>query len=137
VHLHIHYLDELRRVYFTRVYTHRIHNGHQTTTGTTTSHRSREMAISLGPRGTLVTGMKTEPVTTKLTSELHSVNLRLLCLDEMRCIYFYARLLSLDQRRRVLSTCVSYIWMNGPGPGAHRSGLVTGFYTARSLLACL
>jgi hypothetical protein len=30
----------------------------------------------------------------------------------------------------VLSTCVSYISMNGPGPRAHRSGLVTGFYTA-------
>jgi hypothetical protein len=64
-------------------------------TVTTTSHRSREMAVSLGPQGTLVTGMKAEPVTVKLTSEMRSVNLRLLCLDEMRHIYFYARLLSL------------------------------------------
>jgi hypothetical protein len=40
-------------------------------------------------------GMKTELVTVKLTSETRSVNLRLLCLDEMRRIYFYARLLSL------------------------------------------
>jgi hypothetical protein len=24
--------------------------------------------------------------------------------------------------------------MNGPGPGAYRSGLVTGFYTARYIL---
>jgi hypothetical protein len=24
--------------------------------------------------------------------------------------------------------------MNGPGPGAHRSGLVTGFYTARYII---
>jgi hypothetical protein len=34
----------------------------------------------------------------------------------------------------VLSTCVSYISMNGPGPGAHRSGLVTGFYTTRYIV---
>jgi hypothetical protein len=53
------------------------------------------MAASLGPQGTLVMGMKTEPVTVKLTSETRSVNLHLLCLDEMRRIYFYARLLSL------------------------------------------
>jgi hypothetical protein len=30
----------------------------------------------------------------------------------------------------VLSTYVSYILMNEPGPGAHQSGLVTSFYTA-------
>jgi hypothetical protein len=53
------------------------------------------MVISLGPQGTFVTGMKTEPVTVKLTSEKRSVNLCLPCLDEMRRIYFYARLLSL------------------------------------------
>jgi hypothetical protein len=53
------------------------------------------MAISLGPQGTLVTTMKTEPVSLKLTSETRSVNLRLLYLDEIRHIYFYARLLSL------------------------------------------
>jgi hypothetical protein len=53
------------------------------------------MAVSLGPRGTLVTSMKTEPVTVKLTPETHSVNLRLLYLDEMRRIYFYTCLLSL------------------------------------------
>jgi hypothetical protein len=53
------------------------------------------MDISLGPQGTLVTGMKIEPVTIKLTSEMHSVNLRLLCLNEMRHICFYVRLLSL------------------------------------------
>jgi hypothetical protein len=62
---------------------------------TTTSHRSREMAVSLGPQGTLVTGMKTEPVTVKLTSEVRSVNLRLLYLDEMRHICFYVCQLSL------------------------------------------
>jgi hypothetical protein len=62
------------------------------------------------------------------------MNLRLLCLDEMRHICFYARLLSLYKRRRLLSTCVSYISMNGLGPGAHRSGLVMGFYTARYIV---
>jgi hypothetical protein len=34
----------------------------------------------------------------------------------------------------MLSTCVSYISMNGPGPGAHRLGLVTGFYTTRHIV---
>jgi hypothetical protein len=78
--------------------------------------------------------MKTEPVTVKLTSETHFVNLCLLCLNEMRHICFYVRLLSLYQRRHLLSTCVSYISMDGPGPGTHRSGLVTGFYTARYIV---
>jgi hypothetical protein len=103
-------------------------------TVTTTSHWSREMAVSQGPQGTVVTGMKTEPVTVKLTSEMHSVNLRLLCLNEMRRVYFYACLLSLYRRRHLLSTCVSYISMNGPGHVAHRSGLVTGYYTARYIV---
>jgi hypothetical protein len=110
--------------------TSRIRNGHQTTTVTATSHQSREMAVSLGPHGTLLTGMQTKPVTVKSTSETCAVNLCLLCLDEMRCISFHTRLLPLNERRRVLSTCVSYISMNGPGPGAHRSELVTDFYTA-------
>jgi hypothetical protein len=83
------------RLFHASLSTYRIHNRHQTTTVTTTSHRSRELAISLGPQGTLVTGMKTEPVTMKLTSKMRSVNLRLLCVDEMRHICFYARLLSL------------------------------------------
>jgi hypothetical protein len=34
----------------------------------------------------------------------------------------------------VLSTCVSYTSMNRPGSGAHRSGLVTGFYTSRYIV---
>jgi hypothetical protein len=67
-----------------------IRNGHQTTIVTTTSHRSCEMTISLGPQGTLVTGMKTS------TSETRVVNLRLLCLDEMRRICFRVCLLPLD-----------------------------------------
>jgi hypothetical protein len=36
--------------------------------------------------------------------------------------------------RRLLSTYISYILMNGSGPGAHRSGLVTGLYTARYIV---
>jgi hypothetical protein len=39
-----------------------IHNGHETTTITTTSHRSREMAVAVGSQRTLVTGTKTEPI---------------------------------------------------------------------------
>jgi hypothetical protein len=54
------------------------------------------MVVSLGPQGTLVTSMKIEPVTVKLTSEARSVNLRLVCLDKMRRFCFYVRLLSLD-----------------------------------------
>jgi hypothetical protein len=34
----------------------------------------------------------------------------------------------------VLPTCVSYISMNGLGPGVHQSGLVTGFYTSRCIV---
>jgi hypothetical protein len=40
-----------------------IRNGHKTTTVSTTSHRSREMVVSLAPQRTLVTGTKTKPVT--------------------------------------------------------------------------
>jgi hypothetical protein len=45
---------------------YRIRKGHQTTIVTTTSHRSCEMAVFLGPQGTLVTSMNTEPVTVKV-----------------------------------------------------------------------
>jgi hypothetical protein len=82
-------------LFHARIITFMILNRNQTTTVTTTSHRSREMAVSLGPQGTLLTRMKTEPETVKLTSETHSVNPRLLCLDEMRRICFYMCLLSL------------------------------------------
>jgi hypothetical protein len=57
VHLRLHYLEIETRLFNTRLSTYRIRNGHQTTTVTTTSHQSREM-VSLGPHGTLVTGMK-------------------------------------------------------------------------------
>jgi S-adenosylmethionine:tRNA-ribosyltransferase-isomerase (queuine synthetase) len=96
---HVVYLRLLQnetRLFHARLNTSRIHSGHQTTIVTITSHQSREMAVSLGPHRTLVTGMKTEPATVKSTSETRAVNRRLLCLDEMRRIYFHARLLSLD-----------------------------------------
>jgi hypothetical protein len=95
VHLRLHYLDEMRRVYFTRV--------------------SAQLVLVTGikqrPLPQLVSGHvkwlflwahmefgnvhETEPVTVKLTSETKSVNRCLYCLDEMRRIYIYARLLSL------------------------------------------
>jgi hypothetical protein len=63
-------------LFHARLSTTSFRSGHQTMTVTTTRH-------------------ETEPVTVKLTSETHSVNRGLHCLDEMRCICFYARLLSL------------------------------------------
>jgi hypothetical protein len=59
-----------------------IRNGHETTTVTTSSHRLREMAVSLGTKGTFVTGTKAKPVTVA------------------------------QYRRRLLCTCVSTILMN-------------------------
>jgi hypothetical protein len=63
VHLCLHYLDENETSLFhARLSTASIRNGHQTMTVTTTSHRSREMVVSLGPHGTLVMGMKQSPL---------------------------------------------------------------------------
>jgi hypothetical protein len=89
MHLRLHYLDELRRVYFMRV---SLHIGFVT-------------GIKQRPLPQLVTSHvkwlflwahmeehETEPVTVKLTSETRSMNLRLHCLDEMRHICFHARL---------------------------------------------
>jgi hypothetical protein len=84
------------RLFHVRLSTARINNRHQTTTVTTTSHRPREMVVSLGTQGTLVTSTKTEPVTMNSTSEMHAVNLRLIYIDKMRRICFHTRLLSLD-----------------------------------------
>jgi hypothetical protein len=56
-----------------------IRNGYETTTVTTTSHGSHEMAISLGPQRTLVMGTKTET---------RSMELHLWCINEMRRVYF-------------------------------------------------
>jgi hypothetical protein len=65
-----------------------IRNGHQTTTVTTTSHRSREMAVSLGPTENFGNRHQNRARYSNSTSETCSVKLHLRCLDEMRCIYF-------------------------------------------------
>jgi hypothetical protein len=54
------------RIFHTHLSTVRISNEHQTTTITTTSHQSHEMAVSLGPQGTLVTCTKREPIICEL-----------------------------------------------------------------------
>jgi hypothetical protein len=46
------------RLFHVRLNTTSIRNGHQTMTVTTTSYWSHEMTVSLGPHGTLVTGME-------------------------------------------------------------------------------
>jgi hypothetical protein len=76
-------LDEMRRVYFTRVsaqlrFVTVIKQ--QPLPQLVTGHV--KMTISMGPQRTLVTGTKTEPVTVKSISETRAVNLRLQCLDE-------------------------------------------------------
>jgi hypothetical protein len=63
-------------LFHARLSTTRISNRHQVTTVTTTSHQSREMAVSLGPQGTLVMGTNTEPVTVNSTLETRAVDLR-------------------------------------------------------------
>jgi hypothetical protein len=55
-------------------------------TVTTTSHRSREMAVFLGPQGTSVTESKA--CYRSSISETPDVHLRLHYLDEMRRVYF-------------------------------------------------
>jgi hypothetical protein len=84
------------RLFHVHPSTSRIRNWHQTMTDTTTSQRSHGMAVLLSPRETLLTDMRTVPVTVKSTSEIRVVNLCLLCLDEMRRICFHERLLPLD-----------------------------------------
>jgi hypothetical protein len=68
-----------------------IRNGNQTTTVTITSHRSREMVVSLGPQGSLVMGANTDHVTRT------------------------------QHRRCVFCTCISYISMKGDTSSAHMS----------------
>jgi hypothetical protein len=95
VHLRLHYLEEIRRVYFMRVSAQLVF-----VTGIkqrplpqlVTGHMKR---LFSGLTWNFGNGHETEPVIVKLTSEVHSVNRRLHCLDEMRRICFYARLLSL------------------------------------------
>jgi hypothetical protein len=95
VHLRLHYLDEMRHVYFTRV-------SAQLVFVTDIKQRPLPQLVTghvkwlfLWPTWNFGNGHETELVTVKLTSETHSVNRRLHCLDEMRRICFYARLLSL------------------------------------------
>jgi hypothetical protein len=77
--LHLRYLEEMRRVYFTCV---------SAQLGFITGIKQQlvtghvKMTVSLGPQGTLVTGTKTKPITMKSISETCVVNLRLQCLDE-------------------------------------------------------
>jgi hypothetical protein len=94
-------LDEMRRVYFTRVSAQLVFVTsikQQPLPHLATGHM--KMTISLGPQGTLVTGTKTKPVIVK------------------------------QYQRRVWRTCVSDVSTNGPRCGAHRSVLVTGLYGA-------
>jgi hypothetical protein len=59
------------------------------------------------------------------------VNRRLYCLDEMRRIASTFSLL-----KETLSVNLRLLYLDErPGPGAHRSGLVMGFYTARCIVA--
>jgi hypothetical protein len=65
---------------------------------------------------------------------MHSVNWRLYCLDEMRRICFYA-CFAFSLLKETLSVNLRLLYLDERlGPGAHRSGLVTGFYTARYIV---
>jgi hypothetical protein len=86
------------------------------------------MAISLGPQGTLVMGMKTEPVNVKLTSETRSVNPRLL--SRRNETHLFPRVSAFSRLKETHAFNLRLLYIDdGPGPRAHRSGLVTGFYT--------
>jgi hypothetical protein len=81
-------LDEMRRVYFTRVSAQLVFvTGikQQPLPQLVTGHV--KMTVSLGPQGTLVTGTKTKSVTVKSMSETLVVNLRLRCLDERATLW--------------------------------------------------
>jgi hypothetical protein len=81
-------LNEMRRVYFTRVSAQLVFATgikQQPLPQLVTGHV--KMTVSLGPHGTLVTGTKTKPVTVKSISETREVNLRLQCLDERATLW--------------------------------------------------
>jgi hypothetical protein len=79
-------------------------------------------------------GMKTGPVTVKLTSETRSMNLHLLCLDEMRRICFL-RAFAFSLLKETLAFNLRLLYLDERAKScAHRSGLVTGFYTARYIV---
>jgi hypothetical protein len=65
----------------------------------------------------------------KLTSETHSVNRRLHCLDEMRCILFLCAS-AFSLLKETLSFNLRLLYIDERlGPGALRLGLETGFHT--------
>jgi hypothetical protein len=81
-------LDEMRRVYFTRVLAQLVFiTGikQQPLSQLATNHV--KMIVSLGPQGTLVTGTKTKPVTVKSISETRVMNLCLRCLNERATLW--------------------------------------------------
>jgi hypothetical protein len=81
--LHLRCLDEMRRVYFTRVSAQLgFISGikQQPLPQLVTGHV--KMTASLGPQGT-----KTEPVTVKSISEIRAVNLHLRCLDKRAMLW--------------------------------------------------
>jgi hypothetical protein len=81
-------LDEMRRVYFTRVSSQLLFvTGikQQMLPQLVTSHV--KMSVSLGSQGTLVTGTKTKSVTVKSISETRVVNLHLRCLNEWATLW--------------------------------------------------
>jgi hypothetical protein len=64
-----------------------------------------KMTISLGPQGTLVTGIRTQPGTVKSISETCVVNLRLRCLNEQAKLW--APMVSTGNR---LLRCPLHCW---------------------------
>jgi hypothetical protein len=86
--LHLRCLDEMRRIYFTRVSAQLIFvTGikQQPLPQLATGHM--KMIVSLGPQRTLVTCTKTKLVTVKSISETRVVNLRLRCLNERATLW--------------------------------------------------
>jgi hypothetical protein len=81
-------LDEMRRVYFTRI---------SAQLGFITGIKQQplpqlvtghvKMTVSLGPQGKLVMDTKTKPVIVKSVSEMHVVNLCLRCFDERATLW--------------------------------------------------
>jgi hypothetical protein len=81
-------LDEMRRVYFTRVSTQLVFVTsikQQWLPQLVISHV--KMTVSLGPQGTLVTGTKTKPITAKSISKTRVVNLHLRCLNQRATLW--------------------------------------------------
>jgi hypothetical protein len=88
MNLRLRCLDEMRRVYFTRVSAQLIFVmgiKQQLLPQLVTGHV--RMTVSLGPHETLVMGTKTKPVTVKSISETRVVNLRILCLDKWATLW--------------------------------------------------